>query len=803
VGRLFFRRALGKGATVLAGIALVSAIASPASLVASARPVPRLSPTPQPQAAVINVTVINAERAAATLRALFPNARIRVDRHANAVVVVASPDDVQQMRTVIQGIDVKNPQTPTTEVVPLHVLKPAVIVPRLRQLYPNAHIEIASRDSLLVRATPQDLTEIKSLISSLDIAPATPMPTIAPEDTVHVVQANPRTVARTLVREIPDLRASVSGGTIILVGSQDAVQRAKTLAQQLDAPPFGAKYTQIYRLHNVDATSVGDLVTRSYPNARVTVDKDINAISVFADAADQEHIASAIQELDAGTQTNGAGGGAPAYGDGNIDVVNLKSTTPGQQGAPSTTASDIAQAVQQSLGSLASDLHITPLPDTGQIVLAGSPQSIRLAEDLIAKLDVRRPLVALDTEVLEVDENVARNLGLEIPGGFISTIYSEVQPTPNPLTGQPGQIGRLQAFTRTPISFAAVANFLIQKGNGRVLADPRVTTVSGRPANITAGDQINILTQTGGGITPITQQLQQFQTGVTLDITPIVTGDDTVMVSVHPRVSSAEPGSTGVPNIAQREVTTVVQLHDNDTLVIGGLIQEQNSHVVTKIPLLGDIPLIGRLFQNIDVTNTRNELIIAITPHILRPGEPQPAPNAVLPVPTQQSLPTLPPGTVLPGATVLPAPHAEPSPTIVPTPQLTTPVPTTTPLPQPTPSAFAQTNVFTYGSPPSNTYAADNASPQIFYVQFSPTVLANSTAVHVFAVTSTNVTRVTVGYQGRETALTQTAPSQWQANYNFNTFGFPTNTSVNLVLSAYATFGSAATVQIPVNVLGQ
>ncbi|HET9095875.1 MAG TPA: secretin N-terminal domain-containing protein, partial [Candidatus Baltobacteraceae bacterium] len=66
-------------------------------------------PAPPAQAAVINLSVISAARAAATLRALFPRARIRVDAHANAVVVVASPDDVQQMRTVIQGIDVRNP----------------------------------------------------------------------------------------------------------------------------------------------------------------------------------------------------------------------------------------------------------------------------------------------------------------------------------------------------------------------------------------------------------------------------------------------------------------------------------------------------------------------------------------------------------------------------------------------------------------------------------------------------------------------------------------------------------------------
>ena len=123
---------------------------------------------------------------------LFPRARIRVDAHANAVLVIASPDDVQQMRTVIQGIDVRNPQTPTTEVLPLHVLRPQAIIPRLRRIYPGAHIEAASPTTLVIRATPQDMAEIKSLLSSLDVAPPTAAPTMKPEDALRVMQANPR-----------------------------------------------------------------------------------------------------------------------------------------------------------------------------------------------------------------------------------------------------------------------------------------------------------------------------------------------------------------------------------------------------------------------------------------------------------------------------------------------------------------------------------------------------------------------------------------------------------------------------------
>lgn len=512
-------------ATIVFGCFSLALTIAPRGPVASARPLIHLTPTPAPQAAVINLAVISAQRAAAMLRPLFPHDRITVDTHANALLVVASPDDVQQMRTIVTGIDVRSPQTPTTEIVPLHVLKPQAILPRLRALYPHAHIEAASKTTLLVRATSQDMTDLKAVLTGLDVAQPTPVPTTQPADAIRVMQASPKSIARTLERQIPHLRASVLGSSVILVGSQEDIDKAKALAQQIDAPSAGSSYTQVYRLHNVDASSVADLIERSFPKIKVTVDKDLNAISVFATAREQERIASAIAQLDA-TQTSGQGSGAPAYGDGNIDVVQLQDAMPGQNGSPSTSAQDIANAVQQALAGMAPDLHITVPANSSQIVLAGSPSSIRLAKDLISRLDAPQPLVVLDTEVLEVDENAARNIGLQLPGAAISTTWQEIQPTPDPLTGQPGRIGRLQGLNRTPIQFTAELNLLVQKGNARVLADPRVTTISGHTASIRAGDTIAILTQTGGGVgTPVTQQLQTFQTGVTLDITPQVAPD--------------------------------------------------------------------------------------------------------------------------------------------------------------------------------------------------------------------------------------------------------------------------------------
>ena len=116
--------------------------------------------------------------------------------------------------------------------------------------------------------------------------------------------------------------------------------------------------------------------------------------------------------------------------------------------------------------------------------------------------------------------------------------------------------------------------------------------------------------------------MQSFQTGVTLDITPVVNTDNYITVTLHPSVNSeAGVSAAGVPNIQTRDTTTTVGLHDGETLVIGGLIEDEDSESIQKIPILGDIPLLGRLFQDKGITHTRNELIITVTPHIVHPGE--------------------------------------------------------------------------------------------------------------------------------------------------------------------------------------
>lgn len=785
----------------LSALSLLVALATPPISARSPRPAPARTAYPP---AVLTLQIVPASRAAAIVRSIYPRASVRVDTAANSIIVVAEPAVVDAIRTVVAGIDVRNPTDTVVDTAQVHTIAAADAIGRLRSVFPRARFVAAPNRTVIILATQADLAQIKSVVAAMDVAPPTPSPRpVYPTQAVQVTQQSARDLARIVARSAPAVRVSVSRSDLLLNGPPDAVTQAAALVAQLDVPSASVEYTQVYHLHNVEAKSVADLIARSYPNMRIDLNADLNAITILANAKTQHRINDAIAQLDAPPPAVGAGGS------GSFQVLTLRAAIPGLNGAPSTSSSDIATTVSQALSGSAPDLKITVVPNTAQLVLSGSPYSIKLASDLIDQLDVAQPLVVLDTEVYEVDASASKNLGLEFSSPVISTNFSEQSPAANANGTVPPLVG-LQPFARSPISFGAQLNLLLQRGQGKVLADPRITTISGRTASIRAGDTISILTTAGGGSGTIaTTQVQQFQTGVTLDITPIVNSGNYITVTLHPTVNSLEGFNNGVPQIATRDTTTTVGLMPDQTLIIGGLIQDSQTSTSTRVPFLGDLPLIGHIFRSDSLQFQRNEVIVTVTPHLIVPGETDFTSAHGLPsAPAPAALPTLPPDTRLPepGSATIPQ---EPRPIVapvnvpLPTPSPSAATVTPTPRPAPLPTAFGQTNVFTYGAAPQNNYVAPGGAAQIFYVQLSPTVVKSGTPVTISAITTSNVAELDFGYTatGPTTRLTSIGPGQWQMTFPFSMAGLPGNFgTVQMSLTAKNALGGLVTVPIPMSI---
>ena len=284
------------------------------------------------------------------------------------------------------------------------------------------------------------------------------------------------------------------------------------------------------------------------------------------------------------------------------------------------------------------------------IWITGSPDRIARVKQQIALIDIPVDSVILETQFVELTENGARNLGVDFANASGQIAVGTINTGSNlPFGLDPNRIlpsGQLQAAIYAQV----------QRGEGRIVSRPRIAAQSGSTAKIITGDAIPILTNiTLSGVNGVSQQVQYVNVGVTLQIAPRVSSDGFVTSQIYGVVSSVTGTSQGYPTISQREAETSASVRDGETFVIGGLTQDNVLSTKGKIPLLGDVPLLGQLFRVERSTRSKTELYIVITPHIVRhrrfeTGTPPPLPDAI---PSPQPAPT----TNLPlGSPLVPAP---------------------------------------------------------------------------------------------------------------------------------------------------
>lgn len=173
--------------------------------------------------------------------------------------------------------------------------------------------------------------------------------------------------------------------------------------------------------------------------------------------------------------------------------------------------------------------------------------------------------------------------------------------------------------------FTSALRFLEDEGLARILAEPRLVTISGQEASFLAGGEFPIPVPQDND--SITIEFKEF--GVALVFTPVVMSDGKISLRVAPSVSDIASTSTIpagiegtdfiVPNLTTRKLETTVQLHDGQTLALAGLLQDNLRESVSKIPGLGDLPIIGALFRSTSYSQDKTDLLVAVTPHLVKP----------------------------------------------------------------------------------------------------------------------------------------------------------------------------------------
>lgn len=254
--------------------------------------------------------------------------------------------------------------------------------------------------------------------------------------------------------------------------------------------------------------------------------------------------------------------------------------------------------------------------ETNTIVITASPEMIARIQSDIAMID--RPIrqVMLQVLVTELSDGARKALGTEWQWES-SKLSSNVE---GALSFTAGVLTTALGYGPTSISdFLVALKAEVQKGKAEIHANPRIVTLDGKPAEIFLGEEQQhiVLVESESGQS-ISRQRIVAETGIRLKFTPRISDEGEITISVEPEVSIVTgTNKEGFPIIASRRASTTVRVRDGETFVLGGLVSEINVKSTTKVPLLGDLPLLGKLFRSENSSSTETEILIMVTPVIL------------------------------------------------------------------------------------------------------------------------------------------------------------------------------------------
>ncbi len=295
-----------------------------------------------------------------------------------------------------------------------------------------------------------------------------------------------------------------------------------------------------------------------------------------------------------------------------------------------------AKQVQALLKQLVKTRDIFIDEKLNLVMIKDTPDAVALAEQMIASLDVAEPEVMLEVEVLEVTRNKLRNIGLDFPtmvgygvlGGTDGTTLLDGYINFAPTTQD------WNAFIANP---ALTLRLRAEDADTSTLANPRIRVKNRSLAKVHVGDKIPVFTTTSTANVGVSASVSYLDVGLKLEVEPSVMLDDQVSMKVALEVSNIVqevkgPEGSLAYRIGTRTASTTLRLRNGETQVLAGLINDEDRSVANRLPGLGELPIVGRLFSATNDSRNKTEIVLLITPRIVR--------NIVPPVSARSYLPS-------------------------------------------------------------------------------------------------------------------------------------------------------------------
>ncbi len=546
-----------------------------------------------------------------------------------------------------------------TEIVPLRYVSASEMERILRSVAPNSAVARAdaARNLLILTGTRSELASLNETISVFDvdwmrgmsfgIFPVETSDTEAIAQELDTVFANDREgPVKGMVRFVPNARLKA---ILVMTSRPEYLRKAEVWIRRLDqAAEATERRAYVYQVQYRPVPELVAILQRVYSEREGLRDRQAGRQQGQAASDDRTLPQDAVRagEPELGSLSSGpgddrslpvrqGGGIAPAI-DAEPRPMPPDPLVQGSLGSPNPLLSDEASApgAQEVRGAMLAQRvpddrlsGISFVADDGNnaIVVSATPSEWRRIRQVLAEIDVMPAQVLIEATIAEVTLTDDLKFGLR---WFFEKGSSQFRLTDTLATGAIGAIAPqfpgFAYFLNTTNARIAL-NALADITNVNVISSPSLMVLNNKQAVLQIGDQVPIATQqavaTDVPLAPIVNAITFRETGVLLTITPRIADDGRILLDIEQEVSDAKATTTSdinSPTIAQRRIKTTVTVANGGSVVLAGLMQDRATRKRQQVPLAGDIPFVGNLFKNKDDEISRTELMIAITPHIVR-----------------------------------------------------------------------------------------------------------------------------------------------------------------------------------------
>ncbi len=461
---------------------------------------------------------------------------------------------------------------------------------------------------------------------------------------IRISYANAHDISNILSVRMPsatDISVDTSTNTIIITGTSANIHHLARLIQQLDVPGAKDVFTVIHLKH-ASARILGKQITdfmgkkktqsarsrrpgqssQIQTNIQIQANQRTNSLIITASRQDTEIIKQLVQRLDI----------ERPVGTDNVHVVYLKNAQAKEVAEALSPA--VANIIVAAPGELQPQVHITPEPGTNSLIINATSQDFEVISQIIEKLDIVREQVLVELLIVEISEENLREIGVDW-ATMDQAVSNSVRFFGNTNFGvrMNAVSGNLDGFSvgafkdiGGEVKIGSILSALEKVSDVNILSTPHVVTSNHRKAVILVGENVpyveqSRITETDPSTPTVVKTFTYKDVGVSLNITPHISQGDMIRLEIDSEftqlIESVAGLSADTPTTAKRQIKTEVSMVDGATIVIGGLIRDDKNTIVKKIPLLGDIPLLGELFKFKRDRMQKTNLLLFITPHVM------------------------------------------------------------------------------------------------------------------------------------------------------------------------------------------